>query len=729
MSELHHRNHRSKTHRSKHSASGKVEKYITKHFFRFLGIAFFIAGAIFLFRQMKPGHSFLSTILSFFSSVGAEETAGNISFPFNGWKVLFQLLPGFVLLLLPFFLYKKYPSYARISALTGTLWLLGVNIKVLSLDFISTSSCYPTLLAAMTVTSALCLLPLWHAYKLKSSSLLVTVILLFYISLLFITNDYQWHYYQDFLFLLLFTGLVIFICQKTGNLVPFYLQAFLSILLVAVFWIRRMLVRDSADPVSTYIIISSLFYIVICVSGMLINLSRRNVIYELAATLLMLVNTLFYWGSVLYVLHRYGHPDMQGLFTLALTLFSGMLLYFSPKFNPGLFRNPYIFMTIFLLSMILPLWAQQNYVILAASVFSVLLVVYSQYSKNRSALVVSMASVAILVMMFIYKWIIMYFPGLYAGAFPADRVLFYNGFQAAIFTLFALFFNHLLIKNLERPLPGSWFSRHRYRAILKILLIVVLYISGFWCWHFLFSMLFPIAEAMLFSWYSFTCLFFLILIPALVTQKSSLLKPVLVTTGLALLLYPFLINFSMITIRNIGLTNGGLWSSCFIAHYFLLPVILGLMAILYYYLKKSWSNQRYAIRMLRIFIAGMLLSMVLLEYDHFTIFFGFAGNADPSVMTERNHHLPWSVILFIFSLSLIVFGLARKQRFIPQLSIVLLLATVAKILVYDFAFLGETARIAVLFILGGFMIAFSFFYQRFRKAVAERKSRKVSGNV
>jgi type II secretory pathway component PulF len=58
----------------------------------------------------------------------------------------------------------------------------------------------------------------------------------------------------------------------------------------------------------------------------------------------------------------------------------------------------------------------------------------------------------------------------------------------------------------------------------------------------------------------------------------------------------------------------------------------------------------------------------------------------------------------------------------------LLLATLAKILVFDFEFLGEYGRIIVLFILGGFLIAFSFLYQRFRKAVMERKLSKPAEN-
>ncbi len=724
----HHRRRSSKTHVKNRSSFKKAEKFITQYFFRILGIAFFIAGAVFLIRLISPGQSLLSTILSFFTSAGPEQTVDATIFSINGWKVLIQLLPGFIILALPFFLNNQHPTFARISAIAGTFWVFAVHIKVLSNYFIDFTTCYPTLWIAMAITLALCILPLLHAYKQRNGSLQLLIILLFYISFLFLINNYAWHYYQDFLFLLLFTGLILLLCFKTGKLIPFYLQSFLSILLIAIFWMRRFLVRDSGDLVSTYIIISSLFYITFFISGLVINLSRKNVIYELVATLLMLVNTLFYWGSMLFVLQKFGYQDLQGLYTMILALFTGTLLYFSPKLNPDLFRNPYVFLTIFLFSMIFPLWAHQNYVILFTSVFSVLLVFYSKYAKNRSALMVSIGLVVIMTVMFIYKWIILYFPGLYAGAFPLDRTLFYNGFQCGVFTVFALFFNHRMIKKLETPIPGKWFSRRRYRMILNILFIVLLYISGFWCWHFLFSMLFPVQEAMLLSWFSFTCLFLIILIPILEMQKSSLQSPVFVMAALTLPAYPLLVNSSIVAIRNMGLQSDYVYVSCFIAHYFLLPLFPGLIALFYYYLRKSWINQRFMMRALHTYAIGLCLSLVLMEYDHLTVFFGYTAKVKISEMVSQNHHLPWSIILLIVSLLLIGLGLIRKSRFIPRLSVMLLLAALVKILVFDFAFLGEYGRIIVLFILGGFLIAFSFFYQRFRKAVIERKVRKPEEN-
>lgn len=53
-----------------------------------------------------------------------------------------------------------------------------------------------------------------------------------------------------------------------------------------------------------------------------------------------------------------------------------------------------------------------------------------------------------------------------------------------------------------------------------------------------------------------------------------------------------------------------------------------------------------------------------MEYDHLTVFFGYTGKVKISGMVSQNHHLPWSIILLIFSVLLIGFGGIRKRRFI-----------------------------------------------------------------
>jgi len=333
-------------HHSKHSGKRlsykKFEKFITRYLFILLGITFVIAGVVFLLSEGGQGKSFVKEILAMFTLAVPEITQGNLVYSFYYWSLLLWLLPGLLFLILPFFFDKQSLVFASISAFIGTFWVFVVNIKVLSFDFIKTGNCYPTLWVGMAITLALSLLPLWHAYKMKHGSLQLLIILLFFISLLFLINNYEWHYYQDFFFLVLFTGTIIILCYKTDKLTSFYINYFLNILLIAVFWLRRLVMRDSGELVSTYIVISSLFYVALFISGLRINLSQRKAGFELISVILMLINTLYYWGSVLFVLQKYGYQRLEGPFTMILALFNGTLIYYSPKTYSAFTRRLYI---------------------------------------------------------------------------------------------------------------------------------------------------------------------------------------------------------------------------------------------------------------------------------------------------------------------------------------------------------------------------------------------------
>ena len=578
-----------------------------------------------------------------------------------------------------------------------------------------------SLWVGMVITLAISLLPLWHVYKMKLGSLMVLITSLFNLSVLLLIFNYNWHYYAIFLFLLFFSGIVFFLYLKTAKLVPIYLQTIFSILLVAFFWFRRLVMRDSGDLVSPYIIISSFFYIIIYLSGLIIDLSKRKAVFELMKCILMLVNTFFYWGSVMYVLQKYGYQNLQGPFTLILALFNGTLFYFLPKFNSEFTRSLYVFLILFFISMIFPLIINQNYLILFSSLFSILLIFYATFAKNGMALSGSIGMLTIMLITLIFKCTFLYFPGLFEGSLPLKQDLFADGLLTGIYTTAAIFFNYRMIKNQELLFPFRRFSRRRYRRILKIVLILTLYLSAFWCWNFMFTRVFPIEEARLVSWFSFTCLFMIILVPILSKQRSSLLRPVFWLAGLTLLAYPLIVNPEIIQIRNKSLRFGNGYTSCYLAHYLILILVLALMACLYYYLMKIRKKKRILVHAFQALIIGFALCLVLIEYDHFTVFFGYNGRVIVSEMISRNHLLPYSIIVLIAALLLTIFSVIRKHRFIRQVSFLLFTAALVKIFAIDFAFLGDNYKVVVLFILSVFLMFFSYFYQRFRKAVEGRK--------
>jgi hypothetical protein len=374
--------------------------------------------------------------------------------------------------------------------------------------------------------------------------------------------------------------------------------------------------------------------------------------------------------------------------------------------------------------MIFPLAFHLNYVILFSSVFSVLLIIYARNLNNRVVLSSSLVLITIMMLMFIYKFAFFYFPGFYSGAVPLNRNLFADGFLSEIFILPAILIHYRIIKTSEMPLPGKWFSRRSYRRFLKILFLTMLYLSAFWCWNFLFTLVFPFEEAKVLSCFSFTCLYLIILIPILAKQKSSLLNPVLLLAALTLATYPLLVNQAIVSLRDIGLQHGGVCTACFIVHFMILPLIVALMASIFNYFMKRREKKRILIHGMQVLAILYGFSVLLIEYDHLTVFFGYNGQQLISEIVSTNHRLPWSIILLIGSILLIGYSLIKRHRFIRQVSYLLIITTLAKILVFDFFSLGTTVRVVLLFLLGSFLISFSLLYQRFRKAVGKNRDAK-----
>jgi hypothetical protein len=688
-----------------------------------LGVVFLLAGTVYLIIQGSGGgggggNFILSSIADFFaaSSSNSVSPTGETVYSTGNWVKFLWFLPGILLLVFPFYLNKQNPVLAKSSAIAGSIWVLAYHLKILGYDVMINSVGYPTIWVALCVTLAAFILPTWHFYKQKNSYIIWVILLMFYLSFVLLDIDYTWDYSWRLLYIVFFTWIILYVCFKTNKLVPFYLHSFISILILALFLFHRLEMMTSSDQVWVYILIATLYYLTIFIPGFRIDLRERKARFELTALLLMLVNTLFYWGSVLFALQNSGYGNLKGLFTLLLAIFNGIFLYFSPKLHSDFSRNLHILLILFLFSISISLWSHQNNGILFSALFSVLLIYYSKFANNRPALLISLVFLFITGLIFIYKWIVIYFPGYWEGAIPMPGALFHDGFQSGLFTVLAIFFLHQVLQAPDMPLPGRWFHLRSFRKYLKIFFIAALYVSGFWCWNFIFATLFPVAEARIPIWFFYTLLFLIILIPILAKQKSSLLNSSKWLAFFLLPVYPSLINPAINNIMLAGLNNNAMCRSFFMVHYLFLPVIIALVIYLYSHFMRRPKRKRILVHLVQALVIGYGLWLFMIEYDQFTVFFWYTGKVSTSEMISQNHHLPYSIILLVASLLLTIYSVIRNHRFILQLTFFIFLAALAKIFIFDFTFLGESDKTVILFILGGLLIVFSFFYKRFRRA-------------
>jgi hypothetical protein len=686
-----------------------------------LGVVFLLAGMIYLIIQGGgggEGNFIFGSIADFFaaSSSNSVLSAGETVYSIGNWGKFLWFIPGIIVLVFPFYLGKQNPVLAKFSAIAGSIWVFALHLKILGYDVMINNAGYPTIWVAACVTLAAFILPIWHFYKQKNRSIIWMILLMFYISFVLLNIDYNWYYSWRLLYIIFFTWIILYVCFKTDKLVPFYLHSFISILILVLFLFHRLEFMTSSDQVWIYVSIATLYYLTIFISGLKVILRERKARYELTAIFLILVNTLFYWGSVLFALQNSGFGNLKGVFTLLLAIVNGIFLYFLPKLRSDFSRNFHILLTLFLFSMSFSLWSHQNNAILFSALFSILLIYYSRFAKNRFALLISLVFLLITVVLFIYKWIVIYFPGYWEGAVPMPGTLFYDGFQSGLFTVLAIFFIHHELKSPDMPLPGRWFHLRIFRRYLKIFFITALYVSGFWCWNFIFSILFPVIESRMPIWFFYTLLFLVILLPTLAKQKSSLLNSSRWLAFFLLPVYPSLVNPAISSIMLTGLNNNAMYRSLFLSHYLFLPVIIALVIYLYSHFMRRPKRKRTIIHLVQALVLGYGLWLFMIEYDQFTVFFWYTGKVSTSEMISQNHHLPYSIILLVASLLLTIYSVIRNHRFTLQLTFLIFLAALVKIFIFDFTFLGVSEKIVTLFVLGGLLIVFSFLFQRFRKA-------------
>ena len=702
----------------------KFERFITQYFLLILGVVFLIAGGVYLFLSHgggAAGSSILDKFLSYFTTVEAPGGTGSsgVSAPFS-WSGALWFIPGILLLVFPFFIKKQ--AFAKYSAFAGTAWIFLFHLIILK-GGITGGFSYPTIWVAIGATVAVCVIPIWHAYRMRQIYLVWAVIFMFYLSFFFLNNNYNWIYYWRLIYILSFTWIILILCFKTGKLIPFYLSSFFAILMLGLFWWHNIALSSNIN-VSAYLFVSTLFYLTILMCSFGIELSQRNVMYELAALILALVNVIFYWISILFVLHKAGYPDSEALFTMILATFNVLLIYSSPKRNSNFTRSFYIIVTLFLFSMVVPLWAHHNHAIFFPAIFSILLIFYSQFANSRPALVTSMVFLGIACFVFVLKWVFIYFFQYWHGTMPMYSDVFTNGLQAGFAVVAAVTCRYML-KRPDMPLP-EWFALRRTRRFLKVFIILGLYLTGFWCWHFILSQVWPLYDVWAPIWFSYTCLYMIVLLVLIARQRSSMLRPLLWLAIMPLPAYPLVVNPVVRDILEIAFLHVAHYRSCFQYHYLLLPIMLTLVWLLYYYFKKSRKHKRYIVHIVQAVIIGFCLWVFLVEYDLFTAFFGFRGKGQMSDMITVNHHLPWSIILLVASFLMAGYSLIRHHRFIRQLSFLLFLAATAKILVIDFQYLEDETKTGLLFGLGGILVVFSLFYQRFRRVVRDREQKVVT---
>jgi uncharacterized membrane protein len=150
--------------------------------------------------------------------------------------------------------------------------------------------------------------------------------------------------------------------------------------------------------------------------------------------------------------------------------------------------------------------------------------------------------------------------------------------------------------------------------------------------------------------------------------------------------------------------------------YLLALAVLGLLA--YCAAKEGGeANGTWASAAIIAFNALALIALYFEVTDHFRPAVGYRVTGVTRRSLETARAFAYSAVWMIYGAGLMFLGFWKRSAFLRWQAIVLLAATAAKVFLYDISALERGYRIVAFIVLGGILLAVSFFYQRNRARV------------
>jgi uncharacterized membrane protein len=196
---------------------------------------------------------------------------------------------------------------------------------------------------------------------------------------------------------------------------------------------------------------------------------------------------------------------------------------------------------------------------------------------------------------------------------------------------------------------------------------------------------------------------------------------------LAISLYPIIIHPEVSQYLTLFLEGNPIALGPFIMHYFCLCLMIllllkanGMLRQLFHGISKT---NHY-----RDLMAVILGTFILLtEYDHFSLlWFNHLSNLPDSEILRSNKFIPYSIILLIISIALLIYSNIRYSRFLRRVSLLLILIVIAKIIFLDLKIITGSIIVILLVSVGLILIGVAFVIRKIRKKRNNRRRRTTS---
>jgi hypothetical protein len=500
------------------------------------------------------------------------------------------------------------------------------------------------------------------------------------------------------------------------------LMSFVAWILFAVWLLIRFFGTMDSVLFYGFSILSLIFFGLYFLSGFVDSyVGRRKWKYR-SEYVFILLNSLFYFFAMMAVLFKSGHRNYLSVFIFLLSTFHLVALYYSDKRNINFNKVPYLISALIITCSFLPFIIQGNSLIIFLAPVSVFLILFSKYSFNQTSVIFSLMAMLLMAMIYLYQWIFSYLPEIIIVDGVQNYHLYYKGIVSSIFILTSFSINNNYLKKFAFSFSKKWLSKGKYMKFLKGILLLLVYLSGYWIFNFLLAVLFRNENLNLLIWFSFNCLYFIFYIPLLARQRSSFSRMTIILAMISSLAYFTIVHFNILSLRHLFLETKEAFFSPFLFHYIVVALFVMMLFTLLRYFKRAFPGKKTLIKSFWVYFYLMCMFLFISEFDHAAVLFGFYNGVKPDEVIAGMRKIPYSLLVIFSSMIVLITGFVIKSRFLRLFSLFILASVLIKVLVYDVNSLTPQAKMILFLIMGVVLLGISVSYPKIKRSFFEKDS-------
>jgi hypothetical protein len=492
----------------------------------------------------------------------------------------------------------------------------------------------------------------------------------------------------------------------------------LSVFYISYYFVKLVLAPGAAGVEAAVYMFPALFtwFLLSAIGfGVLKPLAEQRKIFVVTWAWLPFVSLLVVLSFCLGFYYNAG-PDYLYLVYYGLTvfLFAGIAFILQKK---SLLRqsDPFYLLLCIFSAFLLPQLVASDFFILLSVSLSIALLVSVMFTDLKISFRLSLGLYLLTLGLYLFKWIFEIIPALLYQR--SSGQVYTQGFITGGLLILALaYFFYTLFPRLLEDYSFSHTQSKKYKSLVKYSYYSILYLTIYLVFDYILIWIVPGYRVNFIEWGFYTYAFLFYILWSRPPRHRNSLKYLFFLSVAMIIVYLVLVQPETIHFRTLYLAGISPALFPFVMHYACLAMLLVYVFAVNSKIQKIFVKSRFfsGTRLLAgiVFLCFLLLS----EYDHLVLLTlsRFSGQP-PYEMLQYNKFIPYSVILLLVSIALLVWSVINYTRFLRRISMLMIFAVLLKVIFIDVSMLSAGKGILLMITLGIILLLFSIFFSRMRK--------------